>query len=256
MGLWKAAGTPEKVLRKLLWGLGLSSLWALPVQAQTPSLDLSAFQGARGHYELGFSWLDSAAFNNALESDGFAPLSGTFIRQGGGVEVLLERVLVGASGYALNGFQTANSTGDSFAVNGGYGVFKLGYLVIQEPGFSLYPVMGIGSGSLNVSSSRALNQIFSFAGDEVFQMQTPQIVLDLGVGADYMIDFNGDPSQDSGVNLGLRLGYAWVPSPQQWRSGQRLLAGQVPNMSVQGPYLQLSLGGGTQSSRTGSRRNF
>ncbi|HEY9842770.1 MAG TPA: hypothetical protein V6D23_20055 [Candidatus Obscuribacterales bacterium] len=221
-------------------------LTSAPALAE-PSFNLDVWQGAKVYYQPGFAFLDTGALNQSIAPSGYANYSGTFLSQGGGVQVILDRIVIGGSGYSLNGFRTASGKGDTLGVSSGYGLLNLGYVIFKEQNFSLYPILGIGSGSVRLSSSEALNKLFGFvSSSDVFDLQSSQVVLDLGLGADYLLDFNGDPNHASGLLVGLKLGYVFVPSPPQWESGGRPVGGSVPNLNAQGPYLSLSLGVGTQ----------
>lgn len=223
---------------------------ATPASAE-PNLNWEVFQGAKVWYDPGFSFLDTAAFNGAIANQGYNNLSSVFISQGGGAHIILDRIILGGSGMGLNGFRSANSAGDVLGVSGGYGLFNLGYMVYQENNFNLYPVLGIGSGHISVSGSGSLNKVFGLSGSEdITRIDSNQVVLDIGIGADYLIDFNADAGNASGLLVGLKLGYLFVPSPTQWEANRRLVGGSnLPNLSNQGLYFNLILGAGTQ--RTG-----
>lgn len=223
---------------------------SLPTTAlaqQLPPWDLEAFKGAKVFYRPGFSFLGTGDLNQTLEYEGFSPYSPTFISHSGSAHLLLDQILIGASGTGLSGFRSAATTGQTLSVSGGYGLFQLGYQIIKEEGFSLYPMLGIGSGSTQISSSEPLNPLFGLTGSQdVYQMQSSQVILDLGLGADYLVNFSAHPAWDAGLLVGLRLGYLLVPSPPQWQTGPRLLGGNLPGLNNQGFYINLSLGLGAQ----------
>lgn len=231
--------------------LAASPLGFAPAASAEPNLNWEVFQGAKAWYDPGFSFLDTASFNSMAANQGYNNLSNVFIAQGGGAHVILDRIILGGSGMGINGFRSANAAGDVLGVSGGYGLFNLGYLVVHEDNFSLYPVLGIGSGHISVSGSSSLNKVFGLSGSEdISRIDSNQVVLDIGLGADYLIDFNADPGNASGLLVGLKLGYLFVPSPTQWESNRRLVGGtNLPNLSNQGLYFNLVLGAGTQ--RTG-----
>lgn len=233
---------PLGILTALIAGLGMLA----PAQAQ-PSLDLDVWQGAKAYYQPGFSILDTGPLNQVLAPNNYANFSGFFLSQGGGIQVVLDRIVIGAAGYGLNGFRSSTAGGDSLGVSSGFGLFQLGYVILREQRFSLYPILGIGSGSTRITSSAPLNKVFAFtSSSDLFDMQSSQVVLDLGLGADYLLDFNGDPNHASGLVVGLKLGYVFIPSPPQWESAGRPVGGAVPNLNAQGPYLSISLGIGTE----------
>lgn len=224
--------------------IALALLFLSPAAGAEPALNLEAFDGVKAYYQPGFAFLDTGPLNRTLEGAGFSPLSSTFITQGGGAHLVLERVILGASGQSLQGFRTTSNQGGSLSVSGGYGLFQLGYQVWAEEGFSLYPILGIGGGNLQITGSESLNNLFGFSqASPVNRIETSQVILDLGLGADYLIDLNGDPQQRSGLLVGLKLGYVFVPSPPQWENNRQVVSGSaLPNISSQGPYISLSLG--------------
>ena len=226
------------------------ALWLSPLAQAQPSFNPEVFQGVRGWYTPGFTLLDSASFNAATTDAGYGNLSPVFISQGGGAHVILDRIILGAAFQNSSGFRTVNAKGEALAVQGGHGLFQLGYLLVNSGPFSLYPVLGIGSGSTSIRATGALNTLFGLSRTEAIeQIDSTQVLLDLGLGADYMIDFNGDTTQASGLLVGLRAGYLWVASPPQWESGRQIISGsRLPQLNQQGLYLQLTLGAGTQRS--------
>lgn len=213
-------------------------------------LDLDALQGLKFYYEPGLAMLNTGPLSESLKKLDFPAHSPYFISQGGGGFLLLDQILIGGTAAGLTGFRTATSGGDTVQIQGGLGLFQLGYRLYSEAGFSLYPVIGFGSGNMSVSSSTPLNQAFGLqVNDDVYRMQTSQWLLDLGLGADYLVDFQAAPEQESGLLIGLKLGYLLVPSPPQWQTNSGIIGGeQVPAMNAQGPYIRLRLGLGTQRS--------
>lgn len=235
--------------------MGLLFLSLSPAAWAQPALNLDAFDGVKAYYQPGFAFLDTGPLNRTLEGAGFSPLSSTFITQGGGAHLVLERVILGASGQSLQGFRTTSSQGGSLSVSGGYGLFQLGYQVWAEDGFSLYPILGIGGGHLQINGSEGLNSLFGLSQNTAInRLETSQVVLDLGLGADYLIDLNGDSNHRSGLLVGLKMGYVFVPSPPQWENNRQVVSGSaLPNLSSQGPYISLSLGlGHTPEEKKGS----
>ncbi len=218
---------------------------ALPLQAE-PVFDLNAFKGGKVYYQPGFSFLGTSDLNQNLELNGFSAMSSTFLSQNFGAQVVLDRIILGASGTLLNGFSTASAENGTLQASGGHGLFQVGYMLYSENGFSIYPILGIGSGSVKLSGTKALNEVFDIsATNPINSIESSQIVLDLGIGADYLVDFNADPGHASGVLVGLRAGYLLIPSPNQWSANGQILAGRLPNFNTQGLYLNLSLGGGS-----------
>jgi hypothetical protein len=241
--------SPIKTLSHFFAACALLVGFTSPAQSQ-PNLNWDVFQGAKAWYSPGFSFLDTASLNSAIASQGYNNLSSVFISQSGGAHIILDRIILGGSGAGLNGFRTTNTNGDVLGVSGGYGLFNLGYLIYHEENFSLYPILGIGSGNISISGSGPLNKIFGLSGKEdIARIDSAQVILDIGLAADYLIDFNADPENASGIVVGLKLGYLFVASPTQWESNRQIVGGSnLPNLSNQGIYFNLNLGGGTQRS--------
>src|SRR5687767_2306031 len=81
-----------------------------------PSLNLDVWQGAKLYYQPGFSFLDTGPLNQLLAPNGYANYCRTFLSQGGGVQVVLDRIVLGAGGYGLSGFRAASATGETLGV--------------------------------------------------------------------------------------------------------------------------------------------
>lgn len=231
--------------RLALLSCALLLLCAQGASAQ-PAFDLEAFKGGKVYYQPGFSFLNTGPLNQTLEGNGFGAYSPFFIAQGGGAHLVLDKILIGASGFGLNGFTATSTQGNSLQISGGYGLFNLGYLIWSEGGFSLYPMLGIGSGSVKINSNQPLNTLLGLStSNQVSTLESSQVVLDFGLGADYLVDFNADPEHQSGVLVGLRLGYTLIPSPAQWVANGQAVGGRLPELNTQGFYLGLTLGAGS-----------
>lgn len=234
----------------LLLATGLGAALPMAPASAEPAFNFDVWEGAKAYYQPGFSFLDTNSLNQLIAPAGYANYSNTFLTQGGGAQVILDRIVIGGSGFGLSGFRAASGKGETLAVSGGYGLLNLGYVIVRQKNFSLYPMIGIGSGGVKINSSEALNKLFSFTSNsDVFELQSSQIVMDIGLGADYLIDFNADRKLATGLDVGLKLGYVFVPSPPQWESAGRPVGGSVPNLNTQGVYLSLSLGLGAQRER-------
>lgn len=239
------------MLSRFILSLALMATVFAPATLAQPTLNLDAWNGVKAYYQPGFSFANTGTLSQIMFDNGFSGYSSTFISHGGGAHIILSKIILGGSGYGLTGFRTASDNGSTLSVGGGYGLLNVGYQLFTSNGFSLYPMLGIGGGGMSINSSIPLNKLFGLrTSGDIYTMETSQVVLDLGLAADYLIDFNGDPDEDSGVLVGVKLGFIFVPSPAQWQSNRQILGGSLlPAISAQGPYFSLSLGGGTQRGR-------
>jgi hypothetical protein len=100
---------------------------------------------------------------------------------GGGGHIITDKWLIGGEGHSSFGSENA----------GGYGFFNVGYLVVKKDFVMVYPMLGLGGGSM---TSTATSEVSACA------------LLNPAVGVDFLI-----PVKDSsGILLGLRGGFMFT----------------------------------------------
>ena len=123
-----------------------------------------------GYFIGGVGW--------AVESGG----STILYSNGGGGHVIANRWVLGGEGHGVFGPGNA----------GGFGFVNLGYAVVMTDLLVLYPLLGVGGGSLTREASPSVSRCG---------------LLNPAVGVDLMIPILGDVG---GLQLGLRGGYTFT----------------------------------------------
>ncbi|HHW15405.1 MAG TPA: hypothetical protein GXX28_10815 [Firmicutes bacterium] len=237
--------------------LALACGLALPLGAQAGEY------GGGGYFTPTIIRLDLSSLNAELAKYNYPKLGDTVTALGGGGYALIDRLLIGGEGGGFTA--TAANNQYSTSLEGGYGLFRVGYVVHSTERFRLYPSVGLGGGGATLrlrdlnrtapALDNALNQPTEVA------YSTGSWLIDLGVGADYLLggsacstvqqseakdaqaeDENGS-SGCGGWVVGLRLGYLRSLGQKQWEMGGKP-APSLPSFGIDGPYIRLTIGGG------------
>ncbi len=204
----------------------------------------------RGYLMAGAQGMDIGALNSRLRANGYDTFPGTFATFGGGGYGIMGRFVIGGEGVGVMGGSKSGTIGaDLFktSLNGGYGLFRIGYIVARRGGLIVYPTFGIGGGGLSLEIDR--RETVSF--DSILQnprrsarLGSGFLLLDLGVGADNMVVLNRRGNEEGGIVFGLHAGYLFSPYQSGW--GDAL---DGPDAAIQGAYVRLVVGGGGSRSR-------
>lgn len=224
----------------------LSIACAIPAAAQDDQEEPTFEENqGRGYFMFGVHFLDIDDLNTRLASLGYAKFPTHFYTIGGGAHGILESgIVIGGEGHALLSQKETTGTFKT-ALGGGYGFFNVGYVVYQQNDFTVYPLLGIGGGSVTMKITDSEAPLF----DEVIgdpkrstELSTGGFLLDMAVGLDYLFQV-GEDERDGGIMIGLRAGYTFSPSDSDWEmNGNEINGG--PDFGVTGPYVRLMIGGG------------
>ncbi len=218
------------------------------VQAQAPDGDApspeSSTEEGAGFFAVGAQFTDLEPLNNRLAEAGYPTFASEMISLGGGgYGVVADRLLLGGEGYGL---LTADGTfqGRNVSVDGGYGLFTLGYLFRPTSNLRVYPQVGFGGGGLQLDIGSQGN---ADEFDDILEnpnrsatVGQGSFLVSLGGGLEYQF---GAPDENGGVRLGLRAGYMISALNSEWQLGENSLSGG-PDATMQGPFIRLTLGGG------------
>jgi len=193
--------------------------------------------GGIGWFGPTLAFVDPKPLNDALSAR-FTPtksLGSSLWGFGGGGYALIERVVIGGSGWGGDQYFESESLNAKVTLGGGE--FDMGYAVVSIPHLIIAPMLGIGGTSYDVELSRRGELPLSF--DDLLQMQgltskvsttsfslNPHLVLTIPI---------------SFVGLQLRGGYLYTPAFGQWEmaDGGRELAGPVMGKGT--PYASLNV---------------
>lgn len=223
--------------RMLLTGILAGLLTSAPAFAD---------EGGLFYYSGGGNLLNPAPLNTLIQPQGYKAYDSWTWGQGLGVYGVVQRFLVGAEYQALWG-QLSASGQESLKLEGGYGLFQLGYLAVASPTFQFYPYIGIGPGSITLRSSKPLNGLLSISQGSNNTMLTAtanSLLLDLGLGANLIVPMSpGNTSDSRGPSVSLRAGYLFSITSSQWSSNELPVTGG-PALNPGGFYARLMIGFG------------
>ncbi|MBN1542834.1 hypothetical protein JW992_11865 [candidate division KSB1 bacterium] len=199
----------------------------------------------RGFFIIGQQNLALDELNTALTAQGYNELKSGFFTMGGVGYGIVNRVLLGGEGQALFGDEVV-SRGFKMSLSGGYGLFNLGYLVKKTERLNVYPFLGIGGGGMT------LEIIEQGAPSFEELLENPRrssvvtrggVMMDFGLGADYLITLSEKKGETGGMALGFRAGYNWMPWTGDWIFSESEIAGG-PEIRISGAYIKFMIGGG------------
>ena len=208
--------------------------------------------GGMGYSMFGRSTIDIKDLNARLESKGFSPMSDQFFSVGGGGHAIVNsRWIIGGEGQALLGDEVISGNYKN-SLNISYAFFNLGYIVYSIKGLSVYPLLGIGAGGMNL---KIAEKVTALTLDEVLadpergvELSTGGLLLNLAVGIDYLLALGKDEKERGGFLLGFRAGYTLSPFKGSWTLDEIEIS-DAPELGITGPYLSIIFGGGAISKK-------
>jgi hypothetical protein len=190
------------------------------------------------HAMLGWSLADAAALNNRLMPFGYPRLSRGLVSLGCGGRIQIGRLIFGGEYHYL--FQgEADAEGYRISLDGAYGFFDLGAVLLRRPGLLVYGLAGIGGGrlSLKMRAARgaAFDDVLADPGRDATLSSYP-FLTQLVAAADLRVSKR--------FFVGLRAGYVFAPGRAEWELGFES-APSGPDARLTGPTLRVVLGRGS-----------
>ena len=192
------------------------------------------------------------AMNVMLTKNGFAGLSNDGISYGANAYYAFGRALLGADYARASYGEEASSADRTDALRAQQFAFTASFAVVATPHLSIYPTLGVGLGTFDVSVRNRSGGTTASSAQPTFEevAQSPgtestlsgsHLLYTLGGGADYLVTRGA--SDHSGVVFGARAGLAVAPNRTTWStSGRTVVAG--PDASSGGPFLKVFIGFG------------
>lgn len=216
----------------------------LAVSVSPAAADGRLPRGGAGYFMIGGSRLDLDGLNAALERAGYSRFPGSFLTVGVGGHALIGRLVLGAEGQGMMG-KRGSGRDSKTVISGGCGFFDIGYVVHSGRGLLVYPLFGVGAGSINLKISGRETALF----EEVLanpgrsaRLQKSGPLMQIAVGADRWLGPAGRGDR-SGFFIGVRAGYVFAPAKGAWElEGTEIKGG--PGVGWTGPYLRISIGAG------------
>lgn len=236
---------------RFITGLALSVLASTGLVASGSSaqdLDLPRASSGRGFFQAGYFGLDVDDVNSALAGAGFPTLDRGVVTLGGGGYATRGRFVIGGEGHGiLSQGQPSPDGSVQVGLDGGFGLFKVGYLAYSQDGFDIYPMVGIGGGGLSLSIvERSAPTFEDILADPArsSNLSTGMFIMDLSVNGDYR--FTRRVSEEGGAGgflVGFQAGYLFAPGSTNWQLDDINNVAGGPDLGVQGFYVRVSLGG-------------
>lgn len=196
----------------------------------------TSYSNGMGYFSVGVAGANLAKLNGMLDQYGYAKFIPAFVTIGGGGFGINNRMIIGGEGHGYLHQEEARK-GHKSSINGGYGTFDIGYLLVNKSGMRFYPMFGFGGAVINLKIDTLINPTMN----KVLAKPSTGTKLE---HAAYMLDFS--------LNLQMRLqrsffnyvvlkgGYKYADS-KNWRlNDQKLTDG--PRVGLSGGYFQLQLG--------------
>ena len=199
----------------------------------------------------GASMMSVDAINVQLANAQFAGLSNDGVSYGASTYLAFGRAMLGADiGVSRFGEEGLNN-GRSDKLDARQFLGTVSFAIVSERHLSVFPTLGVGVGSFDVtlsdrgatSTARAGTPTFAEVAANPGRSATiagSHLLYSVGGGLDYLVTRG---SGDVGIVLGLRAGVLLAPNRTTWScAGYDVVAG--PDASSQGPFLRFVVGVG------------
>ncbi len=222
--------------------LALILILSLPVHAQVKRIKGGVSLGMGGA-----AFFDWSELNEQLKANHQSEFDEGVITMGGGGYFQYCRLIVGGSGFGFAG-QSVTDGDYTTQIQGGFGMFNIGFLPFLSKTLRLYPLIGIGGG--NVSLQRE-EEAAEGPFDEHYadppsntEFSVGSAVAEAALALDFLIVMGENEQGYGGLVIGLRGGYIFPLYTGSWRMQENTKLTGGPKVGLSGPYICLSLGFG------------
>lgn len=163
-----------------------------------------------------------------------------FMTVGGGGQVTFGSIILEGEGQRIMGI-TRNTDSYQIELQGSYGLFNVGLAPFRPFGIRLYPLLGVGRGTMELKiSERAVLPLDTTEAQSDYprEFSSSSILFNLGLGMDYILNLSGEEMDKTVLVMGLRGGYILSPFDDRWE-----FAG-TPRSNMSGFYFRFMIGGG------------
>lgn len=212
---------------------------ALDSSATAPSPRRTRTSG--GYISTGGLLSDLDAFNARMDDYGYSGLKDYGYHLGVGTFTVRKRLITGLElkGVAWRPTETATTVTELYGLSG---IVNVGFSVLPEGRFRLYPYVGVGFGRLFLRLRQESATFGEALAEPLSDLVMSQRVgaLQAGLGADVTLPRRRHPNRSRVI--GLRVGYVFDPTPaRDWESVDIAIGGG-PSVAANGVYAQLVFG--------------
>ena len=209
--------------------------------AQEADKSTHAISGG-GYVHIGMDFIDMPSLGNSLNQYGLPEFGAQErITFGGGGGAFINRVYFGGYGEGHAGLSASNGLYKA-KIYGGQGLVQVGYKLMENEFFALYPTFGAGGGgtAMRIKEGPAYAE----------SVQGGLLQPDSRIHAGYMLlmfelnnDFYIGPNKHTAGSflLGIAAGYQLAPWVSRWKYDNRSLP-ELDKYDPSGFYLRLKLG--------------
>ncbi len=201
--------------------------------------------GGLGFFKPGINTIQFNKLNDFLPAGYPAITNQPFVGSGAGYCLFSNFVIGGEGGNIHAGTFTKGN--QKVELSGDYGLFSLGYVVLNKKGLLLFPLLGIGSNTLNVFiHQKDETASFHTITGEPFQSATLNYktsLLKVSFSGIYNVVGSKSDNASGGLFIGLEAGYQIAYKSGDWKYENGSIS-DGPDISPNGFFLQLMIGGG------------
>jgi hypothetical protein len=223
------------------------------IHAQDSSMAISKNKYIQVDLGIGYLHTNMGSINTSLKNFGYQPIKDNYTTLSFTSAYFVNRFLfrTEVSVVLPNHVEQPDNIKTSFS---GYAISAgIGYAVIQNRHFRLYPYVGINSFSTNLkftdlSSVDNMNELLNSPLRNA-KIHFSNASLDIGAQLERIITLKNNkwdcPQNNKYMTVGTRLGYNWSPGTVKASYNGNQLNG-APKYNFQGPYIKLVVGMGTK----------
>ncbi len=224
---------------------------ALPSAAQISLDQPYEFVGRNLELNLyattGWNRFNIGDLNTRLRNAGYQTFPRNFLSLGGGGNAHIRRIVLAVDGSLYLTSEKSSLDGTAATrLRGGAGLVQAGYDILPPGSLSLYPLLGVGFGimelALQPASSANFNDVLTDPR-RMSRLDAFTALINIGLGGEYRIPLIRREASDGGLLIGFRTGYMFSPTNGNWKLNGASLAGG-PALDMSGPYFKMFLGAG------------
>lgn len=195
------------------------------------------------YFLVGGDLLNQGKLNNYLDQRALPALGENYFTIGLGGHIIHDRFVIGLEVQKFIEKKHITTREFNTSIMGKYWLLNLGYLLYSRKGFMIYPLLGMGLGELNLRVIE--NNISSFEDITMYQRgsesRTMSLLINMGWGFDYFINFNEKRKGQNNIVVGVRVGYKISAVKFDW-SVNHIQVADGPNAGLCGVYLKVIVG--------------
>ncbi len=215
--------------------------------------------GGGGSFNAGIQTMDVEPINNIINQFGYEDLSNTNVSIGGAGQFYLgDWVVMGEGGFV--GQDDVQNDNYTLRFGAGYGMFSIGYNIVDTKQFLLYPSIGGGFFGTGIQLSQR-NEGASFEDlfaepasneDNTVSAGAFSGAGQVALNADFWLHAKEDKAY--GLMLGLSAGYRFAGDAEFENIAGTELAGN-PDFSPSGAFVTLRIGSGVRGTKEALKKH-